>query len=58
MDILIGYRVGAYMDSILYNYWEHLLIVARAGHYYSSPFKGYIGFPQVGPLSTTIFNMV
>ena len=33
-------------------------MVARAGRYYGSPFKGSRGVTQVNLLSPTIFNMV
>ena len=33
-------------------------MVARAGGYYGTDFKGEIGVTQVNPLSPTIFNVV
>ena len=58
MDILVGYDIRPRMDRLLCLYWEHLLIVAQVGHYYSAPFRGLRGFTQGYPLSPTIFNMV
>ena len=46
------------MERLFRNYWEQLTMVARYGCYFGSPFKGYRGFTQADPLTTTIFNMV
>ena len=58
MDIIVGYGVIPQMDSILQHYWGHLSMVARAGHYGRTPFKGHIGVTQGDTISPTIFNMV
>ena len=58
MDILVGYGVSPRMDIILQHYWGHLSMVAKAGHYGITLFKGYIGVTQGGTISPTIFNMV
>ena len=46
------------MERFSWIYWEHLLVLARLGDYYRSPFKGYQGVPLGEPLSFTIFNTV
>ena len=33
-------------------------MVSRAGHYYGTLFKGYMGVMWVNPMSTIILNMV
>ena len=43
---------------ILWTYWVWLTIVARAGGYYGSPFKGYYGGNQGDPFPSTLFNVV
>ena len=58
MEILIGYGVKLRTERILKHYWDHLSIVARAGHYWGTPFKVHQGVTQGGPLSPTIFKMV
>ena len=58
MNILVGYGVSLRMDRILQNYWGHLSMVARSGHYGGTPFKGHIGVTQEGTMFPTIFNMV
>ena len=58
MDILVGYGVGPRMESILWHYWDHLSMVARAGRYYVTPFKGRLGVTHGYPIYPTIFNMV
>ena len=58
MDILVGYGVGPRMEMIIIYYWDQLYMVARARHYYSTPFKGHQGSTQGYPIPPTIFNMV
>ena len=58
LEILWGYGVILLTERILYYYWERLLMVTRAGHYYGTPFKGNRGVIQGDTISPTIFNMV
>ena len=58
MEILVGCGVGPPTEKILRHYWDHLSMVARAGHYYETPFKGHQGVTQGSPLSPIIFNIV
>ena len=58
MGVILIYRVRPRMDSTLWYYWYNISMVARAGRYYGTPFKGHQGFTQGVPLSPTIFNMV
>ena len=58
MKIIGGYGSIPQMERILWNYWDHLSMVDRAGRYYGTPFKGCQGVTQGGPIYTTIFNMV
>ena len=39
-------------------YWDNSTMVARAGGYYGTGFKGERGVTQSDPLSPTIFNVV
>ena len=39
MDILVGYGIGPRMERVFRLYWDHLLMVARAGQYYGGPFQ-------------------
>ena len=56
--ILEGYGVGPGARRLLQNYWRRLTMVARAGGYYGTTFKGARGVTQGDPLSPTIFNVV
>ena len=58
MDILVAYEVGPLALCILWRYWDHLTMVARAGAYFGSSFKGQCGVTQGYPLSPTFFNVV
>ena len=58
MEIIVGYGVSPWMERIIRYYWDHLSLVARAGYYYSAPFKGHQGVNQGGPLSPTNFNLL
>ena len=43
---------------LLSRYWDRLQIVARAGGYYSEPFRGKRSVTQGDPLLPTIFNVM
>ena len=58
MDILMVYGVCPQTERILQYYWDHLSMVARAGCYYGTPFKGHQGVTPGDTISTTIFNIV
>ena len=57
LDIFAVYGVGPRAIRILRQYWERLTMVTRAVGYYRTPFKGFRGVTQGGPLSPTIFNV-
>ena len=52
------YGVGPRARRLLREYWGKSTMVARAGGYYRTGFKGAIGVTQGDPLSPTIFNVV
>ena len=58
LEILAAYRVCPRTIRILWRYWDHLTMVARAGGYFGLPFKGYRGMTQGYPMSPTLFNVV
>ena len=58
LEILEGYGVGPRSKRLLHNYWRRLTMVARAGGYYGTDFKGERGVTQGDPLYPTIFNVV
>ena len=58
LEILEGYGVGPKSRRLLTNYWRCLTMVARAGGYYGTSFRGERGVTQGDPLSPTIFNVV
>ena len=58
LEILEGYGVGPQARRLLQKYWEKSTMVARAGGYYGTSFKGAMVVTQGDPLSPTIFNVV
>ena len=58
LEILEGYGVGPNARRLLTTYWRRLTMVARAGGYYGTAFKGGIVVMQGDPLSSTIFDVV
>ena len=58
LDILEGYGVVPQARRLLQTYWRRLTMVARAGRYYGTAFRGANGVTQGYPLSSTIFNVV
>ena len=58
LEILEGYGVGPNARRLLKTYWRRLTMVARAGGYYGTAFKGERGVTQGDPLSPTISNVV
>ena len=58
LEILKGYGVGQRVRRLLREYWNKLTMVARAGGYYRTGFKGERGVTQGNLLSPTILNVV
>ena len=58
LKIFEVYGVGQRVRRLLWAYWIKSTMVARAGGYYGTGFKGERGVTQVDPLSPTIFNVV
>ena len=58
LDILEGYGVGPRARGLLRTYWGKLMMVARAGGYFRTAFKGARGVTQGETLSPTIFYVV
>ena len=58
LEILEGYGVGQRVRRLMREYWSKSTMVARAGGYYRTRFKGERGVTQGDPLPPTIFNVV
>ena len=58
LEILERYEVGPQARRILRTYWGKSTMLARAGGYYGTGFKGARGVTQGDPLLPTIFNVV
>ena len=58
LEILEGYGVGKQVQRLLRVYWNTSTMVARAGGYYGTGFKGERGVTKGDPLSPIIFNVV
>ena len=57
INIVAAYVVGPRYLCLLRCYWDRLIMVAWAGGYFGTPFKGYCVATQGVPLSSTILNM-
>ena len=57
LEILEGYGVGPRARWLIKTYWRRLTIVARAGGYYGTAFRGEGIVTQGNALSPTIFNV-
>ena len=58
LEILEGYGVGLKARILLQTYWHSLTMVAQAGGYYGTLFRGERGVTQGDPLSPKIFTVV
>ena len=58
LEILEGCGVGPRARGLLQNYWIRLTMVAQAGGYYGTAFRGQRGVTQGNPFYPTIFNVV
>ena len=58
LEILDKYGFGPRARRLLRKYWVKLTMVARAGGYYRTGFKGARGVTKGDPLTPTIFNVV
>ena len=58
LEILKGHGVGQRVRWLLRVYYNKSTMLARAGGYYGTGFKGERGVTQGDPLSSTIFNVV
>ena len=54
LEILEGYGIGPQARKLLKIYWHRLTMVAQAGGYYGTAFRGERGVMQGDPLSPTI----
>ena len=56
LDILKAYGVGPKMLKVISYFWDHAVLVCRAGGCYGEPFRARRGVTQGGPFSPRIFN--
>ena len=56
LDILKAYGVGPKMLKVIGFFWDHAVLVCRAGGCYGEPFRARRGVTQGGPFSPRIFN--
>ena len=54
----MGYGIGTRMARAMHLYWDHHLMMARAGKYYGVPFQGTHGVTHGDPIYPIILNMV
>ena len=50
LKILDGYGVVPHDCRLIHTYWDRMNMVARAGGYYNTEFKGFRGATQGDPL--------
>ena len=58
LDLLALYMFGPRTVQLLFMYWYHLTMVAKAGRYFGHPSKRSQGVMQDEPLYPTIVNVV
>ena len=56
LEILKAYGVGPKMLKVIGFFWDHAVLVCRAGGCYEEPFWAQRGVMQGGPFSLRIFN--
>ena len=56
MEILKAYGVGPKMLKVLSFFWDHAVLVCRAGGYYGEPVRTRRGVTQGGPFLPRILS--
>ena len=56
LEILKAYGVGPKILKVIGFFWDHVVLVCRAGGCYGEPFRARRGGTQGGPVSPRIFN--
>ena len=56
MEILQAYGVGPKMLKVIRYFWDHAVLVCRAGGCYGEPFRARRGITQGVPFLPRIFN--